>query len=255
MDMQPPPPPDRDPNSTLVPPLAGTNVFPDQAKPSSNAYPAPAGPSYKGLAITSWILLGGIAFLSVIPVLGFATWVIAVPVFIVTLILAILILTRRGILQGVLILLATFIFVPIFIAIAPIITTAILGSAANSGSTTSTAPQETARNEAPVQVDVVTLASAYKNNPIRADAAYRNKTVVVKGIVTDINRNITGNPFVTLSALLGMPEDITVNCYFAKENESQVTGLSKGDTVTIKGVCTGLQLNVNVEITECELQR
>ena len=59
---------------------------------------------YKGMVVTSWILLGLTALLSIVPVLGFAAWILAFVVVPVSFILAIIILTRRGKTQGILIL-------------------------------------------------------------------------------------------------------------------------------------------------------
>src|SRR5437773_2522532 len=90
------------------------------------------------------------------------------------------------------------------------------------------APQRTASNysQLAVQVHAFTLASDYESNPIKADASYRSRIIVVEGMVDDIGRNITGTPYVSLSGDM-MPQDISVNCYFAKDNESQVIGISK----------------------------
>ena len=74
----------------------------------------------------------------------------------------------------------------------------------------------------------------------------------MEGMVDDIGRNITGTPYVSLSGDM-MPQDISVNCYFAKDNESQVIGISKLTRVTIKGFCNGLKMTRIVEITDCEL--
>lgn len=142
--------------STLVPPLAGVDVTavtppppppaPPRRQPEPAAPPPPASGtsrSYKGLVIASWILLAGIALVSLIPLIGFATWLIAVPIFIVTLILGIITLSRGGTRDGILILVATFVGVPLFIAIAPILTTAILGAAANTATNTEATPAAT----------------------------------------------------------------------------------------------------------------
>jgi hypothetical protein len=128
LGVPPPPPPPPPP----MPPPPGP---PPPIRPSVSAVASqPPKPDYKRLVLVSWILLVAIASISVIPVIGFATWLIALPVFITTLILGVLTLARDGTRDGVLILIATFIAVPLFITIAPLITTSIVGAIADSGS-------------------------------------------------------------------------------------------------------------------------
>lgn len=85
--------------------------------------------SYKGFAVTSWILLGLTALLSLIPVLGFGAWLLALIVVPIAFILAIVILTRGGKTQGVLIMVTALVVLPVFIFIASLSSTLILGAA------------------------------------------------------------------------------------------------------------------------------
>jgi hypothetical protein len=85
--------------------------------------------SYKGMAVASWILLGLTALLSIIPVLGFASWILAFIVIPVAFILAIVILTRGGKAQGILILIFSVVVLPVFILVASLASTLILGAA------------------------------------------------------------------------------------------------------------------------------
>jgi uncharacterized protein DUF4339 len=87
-----------------------------------------AAQSYKGMAVASWILLGLTALLSVVPVLGFAAWFLAFVVIPVAFILAIVILTRGGKTQGILILVTSVVLLPVFIVVAPLASTLILGA-------------------------------------------------------------------------------------------------------------------------------
>ena len=103
--------------------------------PSPSPAPMPASPaaampakSYKGMAITSWILIAVTCLLAVVPVIGFATWVIALVVVPLTLIFAIVTLTRGGKAQGILLILASIIFMPCFLLVAPLVSTLLLGA-------------------------------------------------------------------------------------------------------------------------------
>ena len=72
---------------------------------------APAG--YKTLSLVSWILLGITFVISFIPFLGCGTWILAWPVAVAAIIMGIIVLTRGGTLQGILIILAGVLIVPL----------------------------------------------------------------------------------------------------------------------------------------------
>lgn len=81
----------------------------------------------KGLVVTSWVLLGVTFLISLVPVLGCGSWLLAWPVAIATLIMAILILTRGEKTQGVAILIASILIVPLTM-VASLASTALLGA-------------------------------------------------------------------------------------------------------------------------------
>lgn len=85
-----------------------------------------SGQSVKGLVVTSWILLGLTFVISLIPVLGCGTWLLAWPVAVATLVMAIIILTRGGKTQGIMILVASLLLVPLTMVVS-ITSTALLG--------------------------------------------------------------------------------------------------------------------------------
>jgi hypothetical protein len=72
---------------------------------------APGG--YRTLSLVSWILLGVTFFISFIPFLGCGTWILAWPVAVAAIIMGIIILTRGGTGQGILIILAGVLIVPL----------------------------------------------------------------------------------------------------------------------------------------------
>ena len=91
------------------------------------AVPPTSGQGVKGLVVTSWILLGVTFLISLVPVLGCGSWLLAWPVAIATLIMAIIILTRGEKTQGVAILIAAILIVPVTM-VASIASTALLGA-------------------------------------------------------------------------------------------------------------------------------
>jgi len=131
MPTSPPPAPSSVP---VAPPPAPTPVMsPPPPRPTqSTAGPAMVQQSvqnYKGMAVTSWVLLGLTALLSVVPVLGFGAWLLALIVVPIAFILAIVILTRGGKTQGILIMATSLVVLPAFILIASLTSTLILGAA------------------------------------------------------------------------------------------------------------------------------
>ena len=74
--------------------------------------PAPRG-GYKTLSVVSWVLLGLTFFISFIPFLGCVTWILAWVVAVAAIVMGIIVLTRGGTLQGILIILAGVLIVPL----------------------------------------------------------------------------------------------------------------------------------------------
>jgi len=81
--------------------------------------------SHHSVSSGSWILLAVCCLFALIPGLGFAIWIIAPAVLLVTFILGCVAISRGGVLQGVFIIFTTLVGAPLFITIAPIVTTAI----------------------------------------------------------------------------------------------------------------------------------
>jgi uncharacterized protein YdbL (DUF1318 family) len=75
----------------------------------------------RSLIITCWVLIGLVCLISVIPVLGFGSWLVVGPVLFIVLVMGIIVLARGGTLPGVFILLAALIFAPIFVFVAPFV--------------------------------------------------------------------------------------------------------------------------------------
>ena len=112
---------------------AGSTVPPTPAASTPWTPPTVPAPGYKNLVLISWILLGGCALLSVIPVIGCLSWVMFIPIFITTIVLGIITLSRGGTRDGVLILVASIVVLPAFTLVVPILTTALLGKATEAG--------------------------------------------------------------------------------------------------------------------------
>ena len=97
--------------------------------PPPAATTAPEPPKrYTGFAVTSWILIILTSLISIVPVLGFGSWVLALIVIPLTIIFAIVIITRGGKAQGIFLLIASIVLMPCFLLVAPIVSTLVLGA-------------------------------------------------------------------------------------------------------------------------------
>lgn len=79
--------------------------------------------NYKGLTRAAWIIIGVICLIALIPAVGLLTWFIAIPVLVATFVLGIIAITKGGTLQGVLILLVSLVVAPVYLLIAPMLST------------------------------------------------------------------------------------------------------------------------------------
>ena len=75
------------------------------------------------LLIISWILMIFLCLLSILPGIGFLSWLIGIPILILTFIFGILGVTRGAQIHGGLIILMSVIVTPVFLVIVPILTT------------------------------------------------------------------------------------------------------------------------------------
>ena len=96
---------------------------PAPTQPTPTPVPAPIRPNapivqaprsnYKTLARVSWALLGITFVVSIIPFIGCATWALVWPVAVATIIMGIIILVRGGTGQGIMVILAAVLIVPL----------------------------------------------------------------------------------------------------------------------------------------------
>ena len=126
----------------MVPPAPVAPISPPALSPAPSTPPARpvqngvAGiapqplQNYKGMVVTSWILLGLTFAISLVPVLGCGSWFLVWPVAVATFIMAIVILNRGGKTQGILLIIASILIVPLAL-VAPVVTTAVLGASVN----------------------------------------------------------------------------------------------------------------------------
>lgn len=147
----------------------GRNFQPNNQRASNSA------------AIASWVLLIFACIGSLVPGLGFAVWLIIVPILLITLVLGILAINRGSAFQGVIIILMSLIVVPAFVFCAPIISTVVaIGAASDEASESKDSnavapPADTesgAKDDVSVSVPTAnTSADGVLNAPTPQDAA------------------------------------------------------------------------------------
>jgi tRNA_anti-like len=103
------------------------------------------------------------------------------------------------------------------------------------------------RNSAPIKISAEDLSKAYESNEITANDRYRGETLIVTGKVgiTNIPEGATPPP----SFHFG---DAPLVVCFA-EQKDEVSQLKIGQTVTVKGKCTGSVLGF-VTLMNCVIQ-
>ncbi len=126
----------------------------------------------------------------------------------------------------------------------------MFGSGLSGNNNTKPTSSNAQQQEEVMVVDYKTLHADYMANPISADEKYRGKTLQLTGQVGTIDREIDQRTYVTFD----IDEYFNnVRITFKKDQESKVAQLSKGQTITIKGKCTGTLLSTVVALDDCEI--
>jgi len=86
-----------------------------------------------------------------------------------------------------------------------------------------------------IKITASDLSDEYKENEIAADHKYKNRVLIIVGLITDISRDPqTNKPYVSVGKSLSLER---VRCFFDKED--QLLGLAKEEEVIVKGKCLG----------------
>lgn len=87
--------------------------------------------------------------------------------------------------------------------------------------------------EASIQIESVDLFQAYVDDEVGANALYLDKVVEVTGVISEISKEV-GTEMIVLQT---KDDFFGVNVYFDEANSLE--GLVSGNSVRIKGHCTG----------------
>lgn len=108
-------------------------------------------------------------------------------------------------------------------------------------------PHEKVENKKGIAVTATALAAEYNTDEKQADVKYLQKALEVSGTISDVQTNQDGGLAVVLDA--GDPMN-SVQCTMREKNVK----LAKGQTVTLKGFCTGHSI-LGVSLTDCIIKK
>lgn len=97
-----------------------------------------------------------------------------------------------------------------------------------------------------IEISAPQLYEEYKANEVLADTKYKGQWLYVSGMVTEIGKDFTDDPYVNL---LGENEYATVRATFTKAAIQQLAGLHKGDQISV--MCRGKGRLIGDPILDC----
>lgn len=104
-----------------------------------------------------------------------------------------------------------------------------------------------------IEISANDLYAAFEANEVAAEEKYKGKHVKVTGVVTEIS---SGGTFTQACILLNVEDSVIfgdVQCNFSNDDTAQkIAQLTKGQMVTITGLCSGLG-TINLDINNCEI--
>lgn len=109
-------------------------------------------------------------------------------------------------------------------------------------------PADIRKETARFELTAAVLVADYSKDETAADKKYLDKVIAVKGAVSDIKTDTSGQATVFLDS--GDPM-AAVTCSFYADEAPSVKALQKGSTVIIKGKCTGKLMDV--VLNKCSL--
>ncbi len=118
-------------------------------------------------------------------------------------------------------------------------------SVSQSSSQTEQAPEEKA-----VEVSAQQLFQSYQDNELAADNQFKDKTILVTGTIQSIGKDIVDDAYVTLET---SNRFMPVRCVFEKSEGNKIAQLSKGKTVTVRGICHGKEVTGGVTVAYATL--
>jgi membrane-bound inhibitor of C-type lysozyme len=93
--------------------------------------------------------------------------------------------------------------------------------------------QQTSDEQPAYTLSADEFSAAYDDDSEAADAEYAGKVIALTGVISDSGTDAAGNPYIVVgegpSALSG------VQCMFTPDDETQLSGLKEGQSVSVQG--------------------
>lgn len=102
--------------------------------------------------------------------------------------------------------------------------------------------------EPSLRISANELYGEYDRNEVAADSKYEGRVIAVTGAIQDIGKDVLDDVYIVIGGA-GFLDG--VQCTFIESQASKVGSLSKGQSVTVKGVVGG-KLG-NVLVNQCSL--
>jgi tRNA_anti-like len=104
----------------------------------------------------------------------------------------------------------------------------------------------------PIEVNASELVSAYRENTAVANNQYKDKFVQITGTVGKIDEQ-----WVELESekgfVAGGVDLLRVRAYFNDQDKGKMATLTKGQSITVKGKCTGKGIGDAIDVANCLL--
>ena len=134
----------------------------------------------------------------------------------------------------------------------------ILGSLGSSDSATSSDTGSETQNgggdtgqEPAFVVTAFEMAAEYKENEVAADAKYKGKLVEISGTVDTIGKDIADTPYIAFATENQYEIINRIQCMFGRNDTEALSGVSKGQKITLRGEVSGALGNIIVR--DCQI--
>lgn len=98
-----------------------------------------------------------------------------------------------------------------------------------------------------VSIAAEQLYKAYVADENAANALYLEKTIAVKGVIREVDKAADGSVKVIFET--GDADGFGVSCEMDPLTKHKRTDFQKGETITLKGICAGF--NLDVQLSRC----
>ena len=100
-------------------------------------------------------------------------------------------------------------------------------------------PHRDVKEEKGIEVTAQSIMDSYSADEKKANTLYLDKAIQVTGVVSEVSKNTAGKTVVTLKTNDPMGG---IRCTMKED----AANFKTGDTVTIKGICTGYLMDVTI---------